>query len=315
METKLLIDVRHYTGFSQQNLANFINKAPYSYKQFYIRKRNGRNRQISQPTRETKALQYALIDLLFTKLPIHEIAYAYRPIKSPLKKLVKLHKDTDYSLKIDFKNFFPSIEFKDLKKILESNKRYKFDQNDYDAIRNICFIYQNGDWILSVGAPSSPIISNLVMYDLDKNLKNLAVEANKDAKITRYADDIVFSCNDKEASDKFLKEVIELLESTKSPKLSLNNDKTFYLSKSNRRRITGLIITPDGKVSIGRDRKRKIKSLVNSFKYGQLDQDEIYRLQGYLSFVKDVEPEFYTRLVIKYTSGVIESVFSTDVST
>jgi hypothetical protein len=310
METDLLRDIKHYTGFSEVNMASFINKAPYSYKQFTIKKRSGGNRLISQPTRETKALQYALIDLFFTKLPIHDIAYAYRPIKSPLKKLAQLHKDTDYSLKIDFKNFFPSINFDDLRKILESNKHYELEKNDYDAIRNICFLYRKGDWILSIGAPSSPIISNLVMYELDKCLKNLAIETNKDGKITRYADDIVFSSNDKEASDKFLNGVIKLLESTESPKLKLNNDKTFYLSKANRRRVTGLILTPDGKVSIGRDRKRMIKSLVNSFKYGELDQEEIYKLQGYLNFVKDVEPEFYTRLVIKYTSEVVESVFS-----
>lgn len=310
METDLLRDIRHYTGFSETNMSSFINKAPYSYKQFYIRKRSGGNRLISQPTRETKALQYALIDLLFTKLLTHEIAFAYKKIKSPLKKLARLHKETDYSLKVDFKNFFPSIEFDDFKNILESSNQYDLEKNDYDAIRNICFIYSKGDWILSIGAPSSPIISNLTMFELDKRLKSLAIEINKDAKITRYADDIVFSSNDKEASNKFLNGIIELLKSTESPNLKLNNDKTFYLSKANRRRITGLIITPDGKVSIGRDRKRMIKSLVNDFKYGQLEQEEIYRLQGYLNFVKDVEPEFYTRLVIKYTSEVVESIFS-----
>ena len=153
------------------------------------------------------------------------------------------------------------------------------------------------------------------MYELDKQLKSLAIVINKDAEITRYADDIVFSSNDKEASSKFLNGINELLENTESPKLKLNNDKTFYLSKANRRRITGLIITPDGKVSIGRDRKRMIKSLVNNFKYGQLEQEEIYRLQGYLNFVKDVEPEYYTRLVIKYTSEVVESIFDSLVYT
>jgi hypothetical protein len=309
MSNNLLKRIRNYTGFTISRIQNLISKAPYSYKKFHIPKNSGGRRRIDQPTKETKAMQYALNDIYFENLPVHSIAYAYKKIKSPIRKVASLHKDTSYTLKIDFEKFFPSIKFDDLKKTLSKSDKYDFSKTELKYIRNICFINSNQGWNLSIGAPTSPILSNIIMYELDEKIYELALSVNNEAKISRYADDIAFSTDKKESSKEFLEEMEELLSDIDSPNLDLNDDKTNFLSRASRRIIAGLVITPDGKVSIGRSKKRKIKSLVNSFKYDLLDMPEIHQLRGYLSFIKDVEPNFYTRLVIKYGSEVIENIY------
>jgi hypothetical protein len=147
------------------------------------------------------------------------------------------------------------------------------------------------------------------MYNLDEKIEELAHNVNNNAKISRYADDIAFSTDDKDSSKIFLEEIEQLLRDTESPNLKLNNEKTNFLSRASRRIIAGLVITPDGKVSIGRSKKRKIKSLVNDFQYNKLEDDQILQLRGYLSFFKDVEPDFYTRLVLKYRSETIDKIY------
>ena len=80
---------------------------------------------------------------------------------------------------------------------------------------------------------------------------------------------------------------------------SLNNSKTHFYSPKNRRLVTGLVITNDSKVSIGYKNICKIKKMVyEKIKYGKGDSRVIL---GYLSFLKDVDPHAYDRIIIKYS--------------
>ena len=74
--------------------------------------------------------------------------------------------------------------------------------------------------------------------------------------------------------------------------------------------VTGLIITNDSKVSIGSKRRNEIKKMVyNKIVNGNGDKDSI---MGYLAFLKDVEPNTYNNLIIKYSKycdvDVIEKI-------
>ena len=103
------------------------------------------------------------------------------------------------------------------------------------------------------------------------------------------------------------------LERTDSPNLILNDLKTVYMSRGTRRAITGLVVTPQGGVSIGRDRKRYIRSLLHKYsahlaaKNGPMAEEELAFLSGMLAFVLDVEPELYNRLAQKYSSDVVNA--------
>ncbi|TBT09895.1 RNA-directed DNA polymerase, partial [Vibrio parahaemolyticus] len=70
---------------------------------------------------------------------------------------------------------------------------------------------------LSIGAPSSPVISNLVMKELDQEIIHFCEE--KSIAYSRYADDLTFSTNNIAYFSDLLPYIYELLSYTQSPKL------------------------------------------------------------------------------------------------
>jgi RNA-directed DNA polymerase len=65
-----------------------------------------------------------------------------------------------------------------------------------------------------------------------------------------------------------------------------------------RRLVTGIILTTDGKLSLGRGKKRQLRSLV--FNYPSLSKPERLTLRGWLAYCRSIEPDFLNSLVIKF---------------
>jgi hypothetical protein len=101
-------------------------------------------------------------------------------------------------------------------------------------------------------------------------------------------------------------EVRKLVTELQQPKLKLNEAKTIRTSRKRRRISTGLVLTSDHKISIGRDKKRALRSLVFNFTTGKLLPEEISRLRGQLAYVKSVEPTFIASLEKKFGFAEIE---------
>lgn len=94
----------------------------------------------------------------------------------------------------------------------------------------------------------------------------------------------------------------------RSPKLEINEEKTVSATKKYKRFVTGLILANDGSVSLGRDRKRRIRAALHHAILGRLDERQQVELAGLLAFVNDVEPTFLIRLEARYGSGIIRQL-------
>lgn len=295
-------------SISDWQLHRLISRAPHAYKIYTIPKKGGGQRVIAQPARETKIIQGWLIQNIFSKLPVHDCAAAYKA-GANIKKNANQHSANAYLSKFDFKDFFTSIRASDLKKHLERHLDGIFDDEELNDIVRISCIAQKGldELRLSIGAPSSPVLSNTIMYDFDSAVSSWC--EGRGISYTRYADDLTFStgvkgqCSDIEPA---LREIVRKIE---YPALRFNNKKTIHLSKKHQRRVTGLVLNNDGKVSLGRQRKREISALIHKFGLGLLAVNDIYRLQGLLGFARDVEPLFVARMTGKYGSQLIEAIF------
>ncbi len=159
---------------------------------------------------------------------------------------------------------------------------------------------------LSIGAPSSPLLSNILMHAFDSKL---AVHCDKlNVAYTRYADDLALSSNDSSSLRDVERYIEGLCNSQRSPKVSINRAKTVRVSKKYSRRVTGLVLANDGKISLGRDRKRQLRSLVYRFKLGELDPAACLTLQGMLAFANSVEPAFLAVLRRKYGDDTVNRV-------
>ena len=270
-------------------------KASHSYKSYTIPKRTGGVREIHHPSKELKALQRWLLQNVIGKWPVHPAAMAYRPKVSILQNARK-HVGSRFLLRMDFKGFFPSITSDDVKLFLRNSgfsQQENWDGTDVELFTSI--VCRNGR--LTIGAPSSPALSNALCYELDHKLESLAHE--RSTVYTRYADDLFLSTEQPDVLKDFRDLVVSVVTSLACPAaLVVNESKTRHSSKKRRRRVTGLVLGSDNRVGVGRWRKRYIRGLIHRFP--SLSPTDKGSLAGLLSFARSVEPDFVNALILKF---------------
>jgi RNA-directed DNA polymerase len=285
---------------SPQFVSLVTRSASKRYKSYLIPKRTGGYRTIFHPARDLKALQRWLNVNVIATWTVHNAAAAYR-LERSIRDNADLHKNSDFLLKLDFDSFFPSISAHDLRSYLESGPADQLQWNDHDIWTFLSIVCRNDQ--LTIGAPTSPMLSNVVCHELDCRLTAWSNE--RGVTYTRYADDITFSCNAPDLLKNAPKMVEDMLKDLPIPRnLRLNKLKPRNLSRKHRRVVTGIVLTPTGELSIGRHVKRKLRSLIHS--YGDLSFEQRLALAGLLSYAVSIEPDLLNRLVLKFGPDLIQ---------
>lgn len=290
-----------------------VRQGPSRVKILRIRKSTpGKFRIISRPSAELEILQRWLVLRFFEKMEIHDSAMAFRRGRSILAN-AQIHAKSRYLVRIDFANFFPSIRYADLAFALSKSKKLAHIFSEYpdigEFIQRICF---DSNLKLPIGYVSSPIISNAVMFDFDVRLNDI-VSANREnlgsARVTRYADDIVFSTDTKGGCMKFVELFRSLVQAWASPSLLINEDKTIFSSTSGGSAIvTGLRICNDSHITVTREYKDEIRLMLSLHTKKRLRLEDLSRLKGHLNYVRHVAPAFFSTLCAKYTSLIDELI-------
>lgn len=304
--TKLIEALSSETGLRSLDIHRIMNRAPVMYKTFFIEKRSGDLRLISQPSREVKFLQRALMNVLLADLPIHECATAYRTGHSLLANAAP-HAGDGPILKIDLTDFFPSIRSVDWVSYCK-NKNLPLSDEEISLTSRLLFHRKPGTRTLSlaVGAPSSPMLSNILMHDFDALI--LENRENAYVRYTRYADDMTFSAPRTGHLNGVFQTVAKTIRATAHPSLSINIKKTTYATRKYGRSVTGLTLANDGRVTIGHKNKRKIHAAIYNAKLGKSSREELQITAGMLAYVNSVEPEFLNVLRRRYGVDVIDDV-------
>lgn len=286
------------TPFSEEELALLILTAPTRYKEHWIEKRNGRGKRlISQPTSELKLVQRWLIASELSSLPIDDHATAYRNGRS-IKDHVQPHVHSHFLLKLDFKDFFPSLTDSALRKRLTIDAHYS--DLELFILTQVLFKKSRVEDIyrLSIGAPSSPFISNYLLIEFDQHLSSYC-KLNS-LQYTRYADDIAISTNKAGALDAAKSFIEMLLSDLNYLELRLNEEKTVNVSKKYRRELVGLVISNQGRVSLGREEKHRLRAAIHALSLGKLSTEEATQLRGQLAFSLSIDRDFVVALCTKY---------------
>jgi len=196
---------------------------------------------------------------------------------------------------MDFQDFFPSILADDFVLYLLANEILA-EEKEAKLLSRIFFKNDAGKLRLSIGSPGSPMISNALLYNFDERVSSIC--KNSDVAYTRYSDDMTFTTNQPNILFEWPKKIDAFLNEMESPILTVNAKKTVFSSKKFNRHVTGITITNDGRPSIGRGRKRALRTRV--FKVANLDSDEVVKLRGHIAFAAQVEPAFLEALWQKY---------------
>lgn len=284
--------------------------APHRYKVYEVKKMRGGKRVIAQPARVIKTMQRWVMEKMLDALPVHENALGYRRGKN-IADNAAVHAPNNLLLKLDFANFFPSIVHADILNFVAANPPLTTalpDENARDLFSRILLWAPKRDRIkrLSIGAPSSPLVSNLLMYQFDQAVAELC--SGRRVAYSRYADDLTFSGNDLPNLQAVYGGVERIVLEQQSPKLALNPSKVFYGTKAGRRTVTGLVLTNDGKVSLGRDKKRLLRAMVHHALNDSLSEEVRMTLLGWIAFANAVEPSFAGRLKETFGADLVDRI-------
>lgn len=189
----------------------------------------------------------------------------------------KTHEGARWVYSVDIEDFFPSITVYQISDSLES---IGYSKGAAMLLANICSLNLN----LAQGSPASPVISNIVMKDIDKSLRKMADENN--LRVSRYADDIVFS-----GKEPFREKIAHDLEAIFEVTLfTLNKNKTYFSDseKGQRLKVHGLLVKED-EVRLTKGYRNKIRAFRHMLEQGKVSEDDIPRLNGHLKFSEFIE--------------------------
>ena len=236
-------DVASILGISERSLRYFLYKIrpENMYHTFKVPKKDGATREIAAPEKRLKMIQRKLADVLSAVYEPKVCAYGFITEKSNIGNAAQ-HVKKSLVFNIDLKDFFSQIHFGRVRGML-MNAPYNLPDEAATTIAQIaCY---NG--YLPQGAPSSPVITNMICVPLDNALMRLAKSTK--CVYTRYADDITFSTH-KSSFDKSIVyiedgEVIigeKLASALKKHSFEVNAKKVALRSYTCRQEVTGLTV-------------------------------------------------------------------------
>ncbi len=304
--SRLIASMAAASGLRDHEVRKLIVTAPRRYKVYEIAKRSGGRREIAQPTPEIKFLQRVFTEMYLLELPIHTAATAYRKGLSTVDN-ARPHAKNGPILKMDLKDFFPSIRGRDWVSYCERHAIFT-SAEDVRLSEQLLFFRPLGGRLLrlAIGAPSSPMISNIMMFEFDTLVSEYV--SNDHVTYTRYADDLTFSAPRTGHLVNVKRDVARVVRSIGFPKLDINNDKTTYVTKKYHRTVTGLTLSNDGRVTLGRDQKRNISAAVHRACTKTLADTDLHKLSGLISYAHSVEPSFVEWLANKYGHDTVEII-------
>jgi RNA-directed DNA polymerase len=284
-------------------LAKAVAHAASRYRMIVVPKRSGGSRLMLQPAAELKPVLAWLDRKLFCQLRVSDLATAFRQGRSILDN-ARAHMSSTYSVRVDLVNFFPSIRSADLFLLLRSETAglpdWTYSSEAVRLLRQACFDRKDQ---LPIGYLTSPRIANAVMYGIDTRLLRIVGEREVfgAAKLTRYADDFVFSTDKRGACAAFVHAITRLLHDTVSPRLSINQAKTRFMSRQRGSTlITGLRVKENAEIGVHPEYRDHLRLLMKLYANNRLCADDVQRLRGHLAFVKHADPGLFTRLSFKY---------------
>ncbi len=207
----------------------------------------------------------------------------------------RAHVDSNFLLRMDFVDFFTSITEDDIANYIRARSDFFKGWTLKDKSVFSQLVCRKA--ALTVGAPTSPALSNAICFELDDRLHQICTRDG--VTYTRYADDLFFSTSKKDTLRSVERQVIRLVKALRLPSnLVINAAKTRHSSKRGARWVTGVVLGSDGRVHLGRFLKRVIRSRIYNFQ--KLTDPEKASLAGMVAYAVGLDPDFENSLILKY---------------
>lgn len=228
------------------------------YRTFHIAKRaKGEKREIKAPEEGLLRVQRLLLLCMAAVFgPGDDAAHGFVLGRSVLTN-AKPHVGRRFVLNLDLKDFFPRTHFGKVVAVLQLPP-FKLNKEGAYLIANLCC----DQGALPQGAPTSPILTNVVCQRLDRKLGQLASQFR--CEYTRYADDLTFSSNRHVFGKKFHNALNDILA---KDGYEQNLKKQRLQTPEMRQEVTGVVV--NDKPNAPREYVRQIRAMLHNWdKYG-----------------------------------------------
>ena len=273
-------------GINVKTLYAVSNNLNKHYRKTKLPKKNGGFRNLSIPDEVLKSIQKRIAEVLLIHMPMSRYAKAYRFGSSTLRN-AKHHVGKQVVLKLDILHFFDSIRYSTVKDKVFPEEI--FAEPLRILLTMLCYHKDS----LPQGAPSSPAITNIILYEYDEQMGQWCREHG--ISYTRHCDDMTFSGDFNPA------EVIQFVKlELKKMGFLLNEQKTRIQHSSQQQTVTGIVVNE--KLSIPVDYRRQLRQeMYYCKKFGIQEHlqrtgletpEDTYRMQllGKVNYVLNVHP-------------------------
>ena len=266
-------------SYDHLNYILFWGRHFFPYRKFIVRKKSGGFREINAPPKSLCILQAKLNTVLQVVYKRKPSAHGFVTGHSILTN-ARQHVGARFVLNIDLKDFFPTIHFGRVRGAF-MKKPYNVPAPAATVLARLCC----HEGSLPQGAPSSPMVSNMVCARLDGELQTLAKRYR--CSYTRYADDMTISTT----VPKFPRELAapvtglsgeglqlggELLAVIESNKFDVNPAKQRLQLRDQHQEVTGLTVNKFPNVK--RRFIRQIRAMLHAWeKFGLIDAQREFR--------------------------------------
>ncbi len=270
------------------------------YHRFGIPKKSGGIRAISAPKASLDKAQRWILARILSRLAPDEAAHGFVSGRSIVSNAAP-HTGRQVVINLDMKDFFPTITFRRVKGLFRS---LGYNEPVSILLALLCtepprvaaelggkvYFIALSSRSLPQGACTSPVITNVLCYRMDRRLKGLA--ARHGFSYTRYADDLTFSGDDEAAVGRLLKSIRSI---TREEGFIEHPAKTRVMRRGGRQEVTG--VTVNDKLAISRRDVRELRAILhNAARFGMESQnltghpDFAGYLRGRVAYVAMVDP-------------------------
>jgi RNA-directed DNA polymerase len=228
MPVKELLD---FVRTNKTSIANQIKDCTYlpsPIKGVEIPKSNGKTRLLGVPTVIDRMLQQAVSQVMVTRFEFEFKAHSYgfRPGRNAHQAVMQAHRNIhegyQYIVDIDLQNFFDEVDHCLLLNLIHKKIKCKATMRLLRKwlrapvlIKGRLIKRRKG---VPQGSPLSPLLSNILLHELDKELEK------QQQKYVRYADDFSIYCKTKQAARKVGNKIFLFLK--EKLKLTINREKS-----------------------------------------------------------------------------------------
>lgn len=262
------------TGYNLGFVWSLVNRPWRYYRVFEIPKGRG-TRQIEAPRVALKMIQKWLSIHFERKWIPHNAVHGFVRGRSHISA-ARIHLSAEWVISIDIENFFSSTPYS---VVYNSLSLLGYRTRESLSVLTALCCYRGR---LSQGAPSSPVISNITLYDIDEAVAEIAHENS--AKFTRYADDIVLSGRGDLPPD-IIPALHKVIEGTP---WRLSPNKVQKAHTPQRLKVHGLLVHSDT-VKLTKGYRNKIRAFRHLLEVDRVRKNDLARIVGHVRYASQIK--------------------------